>query len=745
MDLIKEITNREQEWKHGLILSFDDSNPIESIRFFETEILSGLKPTNSLSLVFDQKAYQKINLHSNKAQYAGVFYNLHSVSIAKGGIFHPKLYLLVAEEAIHIVVGSCNLTPSGLKRNLESFISIDLVKEELDQGDRVFIACIAGFLKKAFIEENGLVLESSVGLSEAIGEILTCRIFQSRITSPNTEKLYDAYFLSSVEESLWDQVVSITGDKIKTIEVVSPFYDNNLNCFEYIKDFSENIKIFVPEDKNTFPSEAFLKSKDLWNHFHFFGTRKTDTGINRFIHSKFLRIESSNGMWGFVTSANFTSAGLFSGNLGTRNANTTKNFEIGVLFKLQEPAELDPTTQFEISKIVDPADFKCQWKPLESDSSTNEYEYTDNGISSAYFDGNEIQIILNNPAPPLSGENTIELYVNQILIETHVINQHVPNYRFTPGMDFENSDSVRVRFSKNKDSQQSPFVIVNRQHHSVNSLPTLSAGAYGRCLELGGEEGVEEAFQLAKKSGRDDWLYYLLSHWPLDRILIGRQEDNTESDPGSVIIPGNLAGRKRSLRLVSIRKNIEIRIDQKYLWENVTSFVEEIERIDTGTVALVDRYAKYCLPIFTEIAFDQKIGIGREEEKYRRDPNIDYRNGYRWLNYYRAYENKAKYMFRKLFDLTSKKDIKKMTSSGNYETVFWIWLWVFLQVHTEQTIKRLISETRGFQTNFQRFRGLIRNYAEQIYCDSTQEESAEYEEILSHYAVSIEFQFSFEL
>ena len=89
--------------------------------FFERFILRHLieNDCSYIGLFIDSKELQNSFLHSSAITQLGLSYAVRGVDL--DGAFHPKVYFMLGKEKAKLIIGSGNLTTSGMIMNIEVF------------------------------------------------------------------------------------------------------------------------------------------------------------------------------------------------------------------------------------------------------------------------------------------------------------------------------------------------------------------------------------------------------------------------------------------------------------------------------------------------------------------------------------------------------------------------------------------------------------------------------------------------
>ena len=213
-----------------------------------------------------------------------------------------------------------------------------------------------------------------------------------------------------------------------------------------------------------------------------------------------------------ITSANFTNSGLL-------NDSFPRNFEIGLLFPTGREKFLE-NANLAIEKIEN---FDSVY-PDEDKTSDELHDEKKLYIESAVYDGGKIHISFYKD---FLKDYDLDDFGIVLSLDGHLegkysIFKNKKDFYIEPSLEIEGDQLIQIQLITEIVEKFETFpVFVNRLRHSPNYLPSLGASAFSRCVSIGGTEGIKKAFELAKNSGRKDWLVYLLSHWNLEKILLG--------------------------------------------------------------------------------------------------------------------------------------------------------------------------------------------------------------------------------
>ncbi len=706
---ISDIFTKEHSWDWGLILSYD----LEPFYFFETELLNSIKIKKNLTIVIDESRYKKMISNPNfRLNHVGVYYNIEKVQIKKGGQFHPKLYFFLSDEQLILAVGSANLTATGFKRNLECLLIFKLRKSDLDLNDIGIILQIKDFLTKSFIKRNEIVSTVSTALKKMVTEILNSDFFKF-IAEESIRRNYNPednkyHFLDSIETSVFSQIKNILGDDFIKIQILSPFFDNDDSVFKSVNNISKKIEVFIPSQHNTFPKEVMKREYLANKKFAFFLVDKIETGKDRFIHAKYYRFTKNKDIMDLITSANFTNSGLL-------NDSFPRNFEIGLLFPAERGKFLE-NANLTIEKIEN---FDSIY-PDEEENGDELHDEKKLYIESAVYDAGKIHIsfykyFLRNYD---LDDFKIELLLDGDLEGKYSIFKNKKDFYIEPSLEIEGDQLIQIQLiTDTVENFESFSVFVNRLRHSPNYLPSLGASAFSRCVRIGGIEGIKRAFELAKNSGRKDWLVYLLSHWNLEKILLGINkermiEDSQEEETDEPDITPHLSPKKKGPRRRIPAKNLDSAINNINLCGNLSSYLSGIDNMSKNINQKINSYIDFCFPLILQVAQYFLRILEREEQRKAQSSGIEYPE-YTWLENYNKNHDFLMLIYEKLKVILSETGYTKFKDEGDYYHLLALaYLWI--TIHTKKTLDEFKARYEDIRELSTSIKNRMKNFIDKV-------------------------------
>lgn len=350
------------------------------IAYFDSKILPKLEmnDTKNILLFVDHKEFEK-SIEDIKISYIGKKYNV--VPFKMSSSFHPKLFLMLGDDIAKLIIGSINQTHKGYMSNQEIFNVYSYDKNE-------------NINNLSIIQKSVLFIKKLIEKSEINDEIvyLLNNLYYLDFKSDQE----DTYFLDSYDKPIINQVQAIIDEPIKQIDIAVPFYDDKLLAYKQIEEqFNcSNIKLYVQNEKSTFPVEYNVENEIAKNIF-IFGKIICNESEN-FYHGKVFRFITDNNSYILFGSSNCTLAAL------CKSYKSGGNLECNILSKGKISEFDDFFNQFELSE-------KKEFKQIIEDPRDNYHKRI--SIDKIEVINKNIEIVLKTDVIPK------KVYVNEIEVE----------------------------------------------------------------------------------------------------------------------------------------------------------------------------------------------------------------------------------------------------------------------------------------------------------------------------------------
>lgn len=233
-------------------------------------------------------------------RHAGRLYTVNGASAR--GAFHPKLFLQFGRKGARLILGSANLTASGLAGNLELVGMIACGHE--DSSEQRLIAQAWTYASRfidtdlqALSGQHDWMMRRTPWLRQAIAE-------------PGPVQLADgtmAALLTTGESGgIGSRFANLIYEPISRLIVISPYWDMSLQALSYLIErlSPAQTALLIDPGAAAFPKDALNKLPDL-QLFH-----RGTFGKDRFIHAKIIIAQGQNADHVLIGSANCTVAAL---------------------------------------------------------------------------------------------------------------------------------------------------------------------------------------------------------------------------------------------------------------------------------------------------------------------------------------------------------------------------------------------------------------------------------------------------
>ena len=291
-NIIKLLSDRSNVY-HSALLTTYSFDPI----FFESVYLSTLRKLGITNIVvlMDASMYDQLLADTNYQCHRVTQnnYTLVRQENAYSGVFHPKMVLLFGEEEGALILGSGNLTYSGLSNNEEVWSAFHVVGSESIHYPLFYKAW--KYLRNTTSTVSSLVqrqldwiLEQSPWLNKDSKDETV--LLQS---GEDCQLLYNSDN-STILNSVY---TAIGGKEIETITVIAPFYDTEGHALEELqRHFSpKRMKCVLDLDRQSAPY-SLLQNGTFIDYY-----KSTSPSP---LHAKIIDVQSKDETWILCGSAN---------------------------------------------------------------------------------------------------------------------------------------------------------------------------------------------------------------------------------------------------------------------------------------------------------------------------------------------------------------------------------------------------------------------------------------------------------
>ena len=291
---------------HSAILTCYSFDPFFYANFFKPQ-LNARGICNQLVLIDanrldEAKEDERFSFIPGVSPFEG--YTPLRIECKSGGVFHPKIGIFIGEKRVTVIIGSGNLTYSGMSYNDEAWGAFSV--SSADSLEAPVIAAVWRYLKVIIAQQNlssaTLQLSWMLENSELLQHLDATAPVETPVDDASGESF--EFVANTATESIFNRIVEkVGGEAIKKITVCAPFYDvkgtalrNFLNTLSPLE-----IVCLVHPEEGSLPTELDLRS---FRNIRFFDYKVSGEKRRNMVHAKLIQIETATGTLLAIGSAN---------------------------------------------------------------------------------------------------------------------------------------------------------------------------------------------------------------------------------------------------------------------------------------------------------------------------------------------------------------------------------------------------------------------------------------------------------
>lgn len=291
---------------HSAILTCYSFDPFFYANFFKSQ-LNARGICNQLVLIDayrldEAKEDERFSFRPGISPFEG--YTPLRIECRSGGVFHPKIGIFIGEKRVTAIIGSGNLTYSGMSYNDEAWGAFSV--SSADSFEAPVISAVWRYLKTIIARQN--LASATLQLSWMLenSELLQRLDSMDQVATPAGDASGESFeFVANTEAgSIFDRIVrAVGGDAVKKITICAPFYDvkgtalkNFLNALS-----PSEIACLIHPEEGSLPTELDLKA---YRNIHFFDFKVSGEKSRKMVHAKLIQIETATGTVLAIGSAN---------------------------------------------------------------------------------------------------------------------------------------------------------------------------------------------------------------------------------------------------------------------------------------------------------------------------------------------------------------------------------------------------------------------------------------------------------
>ncbi|WP_139226371.1 hypothetical protein [Pseudovibrio ascidiaceicola] len=246
---------------------------------------------------------------STLPDHAGKLYTVKGATARQ--VFHPKLFLQIGRKGGRIIVGSANITSSGLAGNLELVDTISCGEEDSADQRMVaaawqYLARFVGHDQEALRGQQDWMLARAPWLRQAVAST------EKMGLADQTEA---ALLTTGIETGIGQRFAGLIDEPVTRLIVVSPYWDMGLTALSYLNGrlSPEEVSVVIDPVVVQFPKDAVSALSNMKLY------RRNRYREGRFIHAKTIIAQTQNADHVLLGSANCTLAALGRGDYVGKN------------------------------------------------------------------------------------------------------------------------------------------------------------------------------------------------------------------------------------------------------------------------------------------------------------------------------------------------------------------------------------------------------------------------------------------
>lgn len=241
---------------------------------------------------------------------AGTLYTISGAKTA--GVFHPKLFLQFGRRGGRLIIGSANLSPSGLAGNLEIVGSMSCSEEE--SGEQQLIAQALSYSVDFADGEQQSIKDQLAWMRARTGWLAEASPANGPVDLSDGTRA--VLLLSGEAQGIGQRFTALIEEPVVRLIVISPYWDPGLAALKYLTEQlnPERVAVLVDPQSKEFPKTAahHIENLMLYNRDSF--------REGRFIHAKAIVGQTASADHVLFGSANCTNAALGGAGFAGSNA-----------------------------------------------------------------------------------------------------------------------------------------------------------------------------------------------------------------------------------------------------------------------------------------------------------------------------------------------------------------------------------------------------------------------------------------
>ncbi len=305
LSLFDVIGERKNRYEFSFITTFNAYLPFYEQIALRRLIKAGCRVN---TLIMDAGQFAAcVSDTSGKPLLAGRDYIIIPVD-AGGGVFHPKILLLLGRDHAALCVGSHNLTLSGFGKNRELTTVFEINPNSKDEQRQIF-RDVWKALRTWTVNQPEELLDSFSFVEKEVSWLVA----DDESFAENSDFFYAA---GDNGISLWEQIRPTLPTQIRRATLISPFFDEDLKFLRELKNALNPKEFIVGVETKTVQISS--KAQTLFPDIKFVESSSLREGRG-YLHAKTIYLETENGEEILITGSANSSGAAWLGDGVRRN------------------------------------------------------------------------------------------------------------------------------------------------------------------------------------------------------------------------------------------------------------------------------------------------------------------------------------------------------------------------------------------------------------------------------------------
>lgn len=309
--------------------------------FFEERVLPVLRTANikNVNVFADGKFLETAQENTTGREFKhNKTYSFQPIYAT--GVFHPKIMLLVGKSHGLLIIGSGNITSSGISTNDEIWGAFHL--NTIENENAPLFADVWLYLQQFINQVNGFIPQKMEWIKKYSPWLEQLPVNNKPIKLESLKQTI-SFVSNSKDESILTQVINtIPKQKLETLTIVSPYYDSDGELLSELYEAykPKNFNCIVDAEYGLLPTGISNKLKKIIVFYNWKDCKNDYNDIYNRLHAKIFHFQYSDGSeYLMLGSANATIAAM--GSSGKKAVNSEAGIIIQRLSKTNYLKELD--------------------------------------------------------------------------------------------------------------------------------------------------------------------------------------------------------------------------------------------------------------------------------------------------------------------------------------------------------------------------------------------------------------------